>query len=48
MAAFGLLYGLLVYVFFLATFVYAIGFVGNLPRAQDHRQRRRARRWPKR
>jgi len=30
MAAIGLLYGLLVYVFFLATFVYAIGFVGDI------------------
>ena len=30
MAAIGLLYGLVVYVFFLATFVYAIGFVGDL------------------
>jgi protein-S-isoprenylcysteine O-methyltransferase Ste14 len=31
MAIFSALYGLVVYLFFLATFVYAIGFVGNLP-----------------
>jgi len=31
MAIFAALYGLLSYLFFLATFVYAVGFVGNLP-----------------
>jgi protein-S-isoprenylcysteine O-methyltransferase Ste14 len=31
MAILAALYGLVVYLFFLATFVYAIGFIGNLP-----------------
>jgi len=35
MAALGVLYSLVVYVFFLATFVYAIGFVGHIAVPKD-------------